>query len=105
MRTIASGGSVLHPSLVEKITRRLSQRSAPAQSVPDMLSEREFDVLRLAAQGLPNKEIARRMGLSIRTVHSHLASIFAKMQVSSRTEAVLQALCQEVISLQDTHHA
>jgi NarL family two-component system response regulator LiaR len=105
VRTIAYGGSVLHPSLVEKIARRLSQRSASAQAAPDTLSEREFDVLRLAAQGLPNKEIARRMGLSIRTVHSHLASIFAKMQVNSRTEAVLLALRRGLISLQDTHNA
>jgi NarL family two-component system response regulator LiaR len=104
VRTIASGGSVLHPSLVEKITRRLSQRAASAQTLPDTLSEREFEVLRLAAQGLPNKEIARRMGLSIRTVHSHLASIFAKLQVNSRTEAVLLALRRGLISLQDTHN-
>ncbi len=61
-------------------------------------------MLRLAAQGLPNKEIARRMGLSIRTVHSHLASIFAKLQVNSRTEAVLLALRRGLISLQDTHN-
>ncbi|QBD81394.1 response regulator transcription factor [Ktedonosporobacter rubrisoli] len=103
VRTVACGGSVLHPTLVGKITRRLSQRASSPHTSNDTLSEREFDVLRLAAQGLPNKEIARRMGLSIRTVHSHLASIFAKMHVGSRTEAVLQALRRGMISLQDTH--
>ena len=83
--------------------RRLSTRPDMTQHATNLLSEREFDVLRLAARGLPNKEIAARMNLSIRTVHSHLANIFMKMQVGSRTEAVLQALRQGMISLQDTY--
>nr|WP_297165642.1 response regulator transcription factor [Thermogemmatispora sp.] len=103
IRAVARGESVLQPSLTEKMMRRLTNRSHPAQRSSDLLSEREFDVLRLAARGLPNKEIARRLGLSIRTVHSHLANIFQKMQVGSRTEAVLQALRQGMISLQDTY--
>ncbi|MBX5457551.1 MAG: response regulator transcription factor [Thermogemmatispora sp.] len=103
IRAVARGESVLQPSLTEKMMRRLTNRSHPPQRSSDLLSEREFDVLRLAARGLPNKEIARRLGLSIRTVHSHLANIFQKMQVGSRTEAVLQALRQGMISLQDTY--
>jgi NarL family two-component system response regulator LiaR len=103
IRSVARGESVLQPSLTEKMMRRLTNRSHPAQRSSDLLSEREFDVLRLAARGLPNKEIARRLGLSIRTVHSHLANIFQKMQVGSRTEAVLQALRRGMISLQDTY--
>ena len=83
--------------------RKLSTQANPTPPASDMLSERELDVLRLAARGLANKEIARRMGLSIRTVHSHLANIFTKMHVGSRTEAVLLALREGIISLQDTH--
>ena len=103
IRAIARGESVLPLSLAEKVMRRLSSHSDPTQRSVDLLSDREFDVLRLAARGLPNKEIARRLGLSIRTVHSHLANIFTKMQVGSRTEAVLLALRQGMISLQDTY--
>ncbi len=103
IRAVSRGESVLQPSLTEKIMRRLSARTDAVQRSTDLLSEREFDVLRLAARGLPNKEIARRLGLSIRTVHSHLANIFMKMQVGSRTEAVLLALRQGMISLQDTY--
>jgi DNA-binding NarL/FixJ family response regulator len=102
IRAVARGESVLQPSIAEKIMLRMSSQTETQQST-DLLSEREFEVLRLAARGLPNKEIARRLGLSIRTVHSHLANIFMKMQVGSRTEAVLQALRQGMISLQDTY--
>jgi NarL family two-component system response regulator LiaR len=104
IRAVARGESILPPALNEKVMRRFSNRPAlPERSAGDLLSEREFDVLRLAARGLPNKEIARRMNLSIRTVHSHLANIFMKMHVGSRTEAVLLALRQGMISLQDTY--
>jgi DNA-binding NarL/FixJ family response regulator len=103
IRAVSRGESVLHPSLAEKIMRRLSSQANPTPRASDLLSERELDVLRLAARGLPNKEIARRLGLSIRTVHSHLANIFTKMQVGSRTEAVLLALREGIISLQDTY--
>lgn len=104
VRAVARGEAVLQPSLAEKVMRRLSERpQAPSRRAAELLSEREFDVLKLAARGLPNKEIARRMGLSIRTIHSHLANIFTKMQVGSRTEAVLLALRQGMISLQDTY--
>src|SRR6266571_190090 len=103
IRAVARGESVLQPSIAEKMMRRLSARPDLAPRLPNLISEREFDVLRLAARGLPNKEIAARMGLSIRTVHSHLANIFMKMQVGSRTEAILLALRQGLISLQDTY--
>jgi len=103
IRAVSRGESVLQPSLTEKIMQRISSRTEAVQRSTGLLSEREFDVLHLAARGLPNKEIARRLGLSIRTVHSHLANIFMKMQVGSRTEAVLLALRQGMISLQDTY--
>src|SRR5438067_2440467 len=103
IRAVSRGEAILPRGLAEKVMRRLGSRSDPTQRSADLLSEREFDVLRLAARGLPNKEIARRMGLSIRTVHSHLANIFTKMHVGSRTEAVLLALREGIISLQDTY--
>jgi DNA-binding NarL/FixJ family response regulator len=109
IRAVSRGESVLHPLIAEKMMRRVgAQFMAPSRAnlaprSSELLSERELDVLRLAARGLPNKEIARRLGLSIRTVHSHLANIFTKMQVGSRTEAVLLSLREGIISLQDTY--
>jgi DNA-binding NarL/FixJ family response regulator len=103
IRAVARGESVLQAAVAEKVMRRLSARSDAGDRSTAPLSEREYDVLRLAARGLANKEIADRLGLSIRTVHAHLANIFAKLQVGSRTEAVLQALRQGMIALPDTY--
>lgn len=103
IRAVARGEAILQPALTERVMLQLSTRPVAARPVSDLLSEREFAVLRHAARGLPNKEIARRMNLSIRTVHSHLANIFMKMRVGSRTEAVLLALRQGLIALQDTY--
>jgi len=64
--------------------------AVPVQVEP--LTERELDVLRLAAQGLTNKAIAAELGLSDRTVQGHLANIYGKLGVTTRTEAVTQAL-------------
>ncbi len=103
IRMVSRGESILQPVLAEKMMRRLTAQEHSTPRTTDLLSDRELDVLRLAARGLPNKEIARRLKLSIRTVHSHLANIFAKMHVGSRTEAVLLALREDIISLQDTY--
>jgi DNA-binding NarL/FixJ family response regulator len=66
----------------------------PPPGGPHPLSPREFEVLGLAAEGLTNKEIAYRLGLSERTVQFHVNSIFNKTGTSSRTEAVAHALRQ-----------
>jgi DNA-binding CsgD family transcriptional regulator len=66
-----------------------------------MLTERELEVLRLAAKGKANKEIANDLALSLPTVKAHLANLFNKMGVASRTEAVLQAVCRGWIQVED----
>jgi NarL family two-component system response regulator LiaR len=63
--------------------------------------QREFEVLKLAAKGMSNKEIAQELTISIRTVQSHLVNIFTKLNVNSRTEAVLHALREGWIALDD----
>ncbi len=57
-----------------------------------VLHPRELEVLRLAAKGKRNKEIAKDLGISERTVKAHLKNIFYKLEVESRTEAILLAL-------------
>jgi len=61
----------------------------------------ETEVLRLAARGYSNREIARELGLSPRTIQAHMANIFGKMEVASRTEAVMVGLRRGLIKLDD----
>jgi DNA-binding NarL/FixJ family response regulator len=72
--------------------RGLAASFAPAPSSPHPFSPRELEVLALAAQGLTNKEVAYRLGISERTVQFHMNSIFNKTATESRTEAVALAL-------------
>ncbi|NJM06711.1 response regulator transcription factor [Candidatus Gracilibacteria bacterium] len=70
-----------------------SQTASPAspQLASDALNPRELEVLRLVAQGLSNSEIATQLILAVGTVKKHLNNIFAKLDVSSRTQAVARA--------------
>ncbi|MCX8125923.1 MAG: response regulator transcription factor, partial [Dehalococcoidia bacterium] len=67
----------------------------------EMLHPRELEVLKLVARGMGNKEIAKNLVISERTVHTHLINIFRKLNVGSRTEAVLYALKQGWLALED----
>ena len=67
-------------------------RSAVAEPLPEPLTPRELDVLGLMADGLPNKAIAARLGISDQTVKFHVASITGKLTAANRTEAVRIAL-------------
>lgn len=99
IRSVAVGESVLHPSVATRLINRLVQKTPkPTVAQPNPLSEREIQVLGLAADGKSNKEIAGALFISPRTVQVHLANIFSKLGVGSRTEAVLRALKYEWIA-------
>ena len=90
---IAKGQSVLSPEITSKLLHSVSHRSASHYADGgDALSPREIEVLRLTAQGMTNREIGVALGISHRTVQGHLASIYGKLQVKGRTEAVTEAL-------------
>jgi NarL family two-component system response regulator LiaR len=104
IRAVHAGESVLHPAIARKVVNRFSHPSGepPEERAVEQLTEREFQVLKLAAKGMSNKDIAHHLDLSIRTVQAHLSTVFSKMQVGSRTEAVVQALQQGWLTLEDT---
>lgn len=104
VRSVNAGESVLHPVIARKVIDRFAR--PPDQALDESplmpLSERELEVLKLAAKGLSNKDIAQQLYLSTRTVQAHLSAIFTKMEVGSRTEAVVQALQKGWFTLKDT---
>jgi DNA-binding NarL/FixJ family response regulator len=103
VRAVHRGEAVLQPRIAQRALLRAISRRSPTPSAPP-LSDREMEVLREAARGLANKDIARRLNLSVRTIHTHLGNAFNKLGVGSRTEAVLLALRRGWISLDETEH-
>jgi NarL family two-component system response regulator LiaR len=103
IRSVYSGESVLHPSVARKVLNRFgkSEEKSEKRALLEPLSEREMEVLKLVTKGYSNKEIADRLYLSIRTVQGHLGNIFNKLMVSSRTEAVVRALKEGWVTLDD----
>jgi DNA-binding NarL/FixJ family response regulator len=94
---VANGETALSPPVARTV---LSWVAHPQTATPQ-LSERELQVLELAAQGASNKVIANALFLSTRTVEAHMRSIFDKLGVSSRTEAVTYAVRHQWIQLSD----
>ncbi|MCL4294493.1 MAG: response regulator transcription factor [Anaerolineae bacterium] len=102
VRTVAAGGSALDPTVTAKVMAQLSSgKPLGAQAVIEKLTQRELDVLRLAARGHTNRAIGLELGISDRTVQGHLANIFGKLGVATRTEAVLLAMKQGWITLDE----
>ena len=102
VRAVVQGLTVLDPSLVA-LAGLHAHPAAPAQSPAgqggETLTAREHEVLRLVADGLPNKAIARELGISEHTAKFHVGSLLAKLGAGSRTEAVTLATRRGLLSI------
>ena len=99
VRAVAGGTSVLQSGL----TARLMVSSRQHERDACDLTERELAVLSLLAEGLHNREVAARLGISSRTVDRHCDNIYAKLGVGSRTEAVVRAISSKLLTVGDEH--
>lgn len=104
IRAVYAGESVLHPAIARKVINRFAQPTdkRKMESAVEQLTERELEVLKLAAKGMTNRQIANALALSIHTVQTHLSNTFGKLGVGSRTEAVLYGLRKGWLTLEDT---
>jgi DNA-binding NarL/FixJ family response regulator len=91
VHAVYEGQSVLDPAIARRLLTHLS-RTTPPERPHEALSERELEVLRLAARGHTNKAIGAQLTISDRTVQGHLAKIYDKLHATSRTEAVMRAV-------------
>lgn len=101
IRLVQTGQTALSPRIGAKLVSRLAGRQIyRTVSMTEGLTEREMDVLRSAAHGYANKAIASHLGISPQTVQVHLRNIFAKLSVSSRSEAIARAIQAGWITLE-----
>ena len=98
VQRVHAGEPVLHPGIAMKLARLWAPNRNVIGAGSEQLSAREREVLQLAAGGLRNKAIADKMCISVRTVEGHFRSIFAKLGVSSRMEAVLRATADHIVT-------
>lgn len=103
IRTVYRGETVLHPAVARKLVERFRKKSVNEESEKELeaLTDREIEVLKMAATGMSNKEIASELFLSVHTIESHLTSIFNKLGVGSRIEAVMEGLRHDWFTLED----
>jgi len=103
IRAIRSGESVLDSTATRKLLERVVSltREADEDSGRGQLSPREIEILKLAAKGLSNNDIAAKLKLSMRTVKAHLSNIFNKMRCSCRTEAIVKGFREGYVTLED----
>ena len=98
VHAVAEGETALSPAVAKKMIQRTFAGDT-TEPVVEPLTERELQVLRMAAKGLGNRQIANELGISDRTVQGHLANIYEKLGVSTRQEAVLAAVRAKWISI------
>ena len=103
IRSAVAGETVLSPQVFQHVLKYALRHSIKPLRLDTglKLTSRELEVLKLIAKGISNKEIATELNISSRTVKSHMVDIFRKLNVSSRTEAVISSLRMGLINIDD----
>lgn len=99
IQRVVNGESLVTPSLLRRLLDEFSQREREAQPAHADLSPREMEVLEALARGLSNEQIAKELVISEKTVKTHLGSIFGKLQVQGRSQAMLYAIREGLVEV------
>lgn len=100
IRKVFSGETYIQPSMAKELViefKKYLQSGKTASKKDCVLSDRELEILRLIAKGFLNKEIAKTLYISEKTVKNHVSNIFKKLKVSDRTQAAVFALKHNII--------
>ncbi|MEW5818851.1 MAG: response regulator transcription factor [Cyanobacteriota bacterium] len=99
IRDVFAGKSILHPEVTKKLLTQFVFKGEPEKQKPgDLLTEREIEVLKALSKGYSNQQIAEELYISQRTVQNHLHNIYNKLGINGRTEAVIYAIQEGIIS-------
>ncbi len=98
IHSVSKGDSYIQPSLIPALNSRLVKRDIDQEKI-ELLSKRELSVLALVAQGLSNRDVAKELDISERTVKNHLSNIFKKIDVIDRTQAAVFAIRNNLIQI------
>jgi DNA-binding NarL/FixJ family response regulator len=103
VRSVASGEAVLSAPVMKQLLKYALRYPIKAITLDagGKLTIRELEIIKLAARGMGNKDIALKLSLSLRTVKGYLVDIFSKLNAGSRTEAIITALRAGIITLDD----
>jgi DNA-binding NarL/FixJ family response regulator len=103
IRAVYAGEPIMHPAVLSKMMRRFKTPPEEPEVIhPEQpLSEREMEVLKTAARGMSNKDISNTLCISERTVQAHMRSIFNKLGVGSRSEAIIHGLKKRWFKIED----
>lgn len=96
---VARGESLMAPSVLRKVLDEFAHRAEESELPHEGLTPRELEVLQALAQGLKNEEIAKELFITGKTVKSHLGSIFSKLGVNDRTQAILYAIKHKLVDI------
>ena len=97
IRTVHGGEALLHPSVVAKLMETVAGDGRAAPAPPELLTDREREVITLIAGGLSNKRIALELGVSEKTVKTHVSNILGKLDLTDRTQAALYAVREGIV--------
>ena len=105
IRTVHAGNTIIAPDLAQKmLTTFEGGRAGGSAHLAPPLTERELEVIKALAQGMSDRQIARSLGISEKTVRNHTSNIYRKLHIFDRTQAVIYAVREGVIDVRDLEY-
>ena len=99
--TVHAGDTIMAQDIAKKTLSTFEGIRSEAESITPRLTERELEVVRALAMGKSNKEIAKSLGISEKTVRNHASNIYKKLHIFDRTQAVIYAIRQGLVDVEE----
>ena len=106
IHTVYAGNTIIAPDLAQKMlnTFEVGKRAGDARLAPPPLTDRELEVIKALARGMSDRQIAQSLGISEKTVRNHASNIYRKLHIFDRTQAVIYAVREGVIDVEDLEY-